>query len=161
MSMGRASLKPSAPTPAGAAGIVVMIAAGLSLPAAVGAQAIVPPATAIAPHRPQQTGGPEQIGKEAAENDYPRFRWDDAPSLVLGEGTRIDFRGRFQLDRKGSEVPLSGEDEDSTIDIARRRIGIEGEVPISSTIRWNGSWGSSAIRGGMSTSTTSSSRSPR
>ena len=72
--------------------------------------------------------GPEQIGKEDAEDDYPRFRWDDAPSLVLGESTRVDFRGRFQLDHKGSEVPLTGEDEDSTIDIARRRIGIEGEI---------------------------------
>ena len=126
--MGLASLKPSAPTPAWAAGIVVMIAAALSLPAAVGAQAIGPAATNIAPYRPQETVGPEQIGKEDAEDDYPRFRWDDAPSLVLGEGTRIDFRGRFQLDHKGSEVPLTGEDEDSTIDIARRRIGIEGEI---------------------------------
>ena len=68
----------------------------------------------------------------AAAQDKPRdpepvtFRWGDHPSLRIKDVVRIDFRGRFSGDLRRSQAPL--EDEDHTIDIARRRIGVEGEV---------------------------------
>src|SRR5687767_145683 len=54
------------------------------------------------------------------------FRWGDHPSLRVGDMLRIDFRARFQGDLRGSDADL--EEDDSEVDIARRRIGIDGEV---------------------------------
>jgi phosphate-selective porin len=68
--------------------------------------------------------------KKAPPDDEWGFRWDDRPSLRLGRGTRVDFRFRLQADVKDSDAPLPEEDdpEASAVDIARRRIGIEGEI---------------------------------
>jgi phosphate-selective porin OprO/OprP len=49
------------------------------------------------------------------------------PSLTAGDWLRIDFKARFQGDLRKSEAPIRG-DEDGGIDIARRRIGIEGRA---------------------------------
>jgi phosphate-selective porin OprO/OprP len=57
----------------------------------------------------------------------PTFHWDDHPSIRLGKGTHIDFRARFQADRRASDAPLSDQ-ETADFDIARRRIGVEGEI---------------------------------
>ena len=58
------------------------------------------------------------------------FRWDNRPSLHLGPGTRIDFRVRLQGDLQGTDVELvDGDDVSvSSADIARKRIGIDGEI---------------------------------
>ncbi len=48
------------------------------------------------------------------------------PSLTAGDWLRVDFRARFQGDLRRSEAPIA--DEDSWLDIARRRVGIEGRV---------------------------------
>ena len=57
----------------------------------------------------------------------PTFRWDDHPSIRLGKGTHIDFRARFQADARRSDAPLTDEDT-AEFDIARRRLGVEGEI---------------------------------
>jgi phosphate-selective porin OprO/OprP len=62
-----------------------------------------------------------------AENETP-FRWDDHPSVRLGPGTRIDFRARLAGEIRDSEAPLDEEDVTDTLDIARRRIGMSGEI---------------------------------
>jgi phosphate-selective porin OprO and OprP len=74
-----------------------------------------------------QTVAPQ---KKAPQSEEWGFRWDDHPSLRLGRGTRIDFRFRLQADVKDSDAPLPEDDdaEASTVDIARRRIGVEGEI---------------------------------
>jgi phosphate-selective porin OprO/OprP len=64
---------------------------------------------------------------QRAPAPQPRFRWDNHPSIRLGPGTHIDFRARFQGDRRESDAPLADEDR-SSFDIARRRIGVEGEI---------------------------------
>jgi len=58
------------------------------------------------------------------------FRWDNRPSLHLGQGTRVDFRVRLQGDLQGTDVELvDGDDVSvSSADIARKRIGIDGEI---------------------------------
>ncbi len=57
------------------------------------------------------------------------FRWEDHPTLRLGRGTRIDFRFRLQADVKESDAPLPEDDaEQSAVDIAKRRIGVDGEI---------------------------------
>jgi phosphate-selective porin OprO and OprP len=57
-----------------------------------------------------------------------RFRWDEHPSLHLGKGTRIDFRARFQGDLRESDAVLDAAEESSGLDIARRRVGVAGEI---------------------------------
>lgn len=61
---------------------------------------------------------------------FPRFEWRDHPSLRIGPGTRIDFRARLQWDVRESEAPFGSEDDgdSGTVDLARRRLGIEGEI---------------------------------
>jgi phosphate-selective porin OprO/OprP len=49
------------------------------------------------------------------------------PSITAGDWLRIDFKARFQGDIRKSEAPIRG-DEDGGLDIARRRVGIEGRV---------------------------------
>jgi phosphate-selective porin OprO/OprP len=72
--------------------------------------------TVVSPLCAQQGGAAPQ----------PVFRWDDHPSIHLGKGTHIDFRARFQEDIRKSDALLT--DEDPTFDIARRRVGVEGEI---------------------------------
>ena len=49
------------------------------------------------------------------------------PSIKAGDWLRVDFRARFQGDLRTSEAPIRG-DEDGGIDIARRRVGVDGRV---------------------------------
>jgi phosphate-selective porin OprO/OprP len=81
-------------------------------------------ATAQSTPQPQA----EQKKPEAKEDDWG-FRWDGRPSLRLGRGTRVDFRVRLQGDLRDSEALLPDDDEsESSLDIARRRVGVEGEI---------------------------------
>jgi len=48
------------------------------------------------------------------------------PSLTAGDWLRVDFRARFQGDVRRSEAPMAR--DDSRLDIARRRLGVEGRV---------------------------------
>ena len=64
---------------------------------------------------------------QAAPASQPMFRWDDHPSIRFGGGTHIDLRARFSGDVRDSDVPLPDE-EIGAFDIARRRIGVEGEI---------------------------------
>jgi phosphate-selective porin OprO/OprP len=59
-----------------------------------------------------------------------RLEWGDHPSLRAGSWLRIDFRARVQTDMRRSEaaMPAGDEDSDSGLDIARRRVGIEGRL---------------------------------
>jgi phosphate-selective porin OprO/OprP len=49
------------------------------------------------------------------------------PSIEAGDWLRVDFRARFQGDVRKSEAPLRN-DADGGLDIARRRVGVEGHV---------------------------------
>jgi phosphate-selective porin len=49
------------------------------------------------------------------------------PSVQLGEWLRVDFKARFQGDVRVSEAPI-GDESDASLDIARRRIGVEGRI---------------------------------
>jgi phosphate-selective porin OprO and OprP len=76
--------------------------------------------------KPAQEVGKE--GRKRKEHDWG-FRWSDHPSLRLGPGTRVDFRLRLQGDLQDSEASRTDDDVDgSAIDVARRRIGIDGEI---------------------------------
>lgn len=55
------------------------------------------------------------------------FKWRDHPSLSFGDIIRIDFRARFQADVRSSDVSLD-DDDLSAVDLARRRIGVAGEL---------------------------------
>jgi phosphate-selective porin OprO and OprP len=72
-------------------------------------------------------GAARPASAQSAPKPQPTFRWDDHPSIRLGRGTHIDFRARFSADVRDSDAPLPDEDI-AAFDIARRRIGIEGEI---------------------------------
>jgi phosphate-selective porin OprO/OprP len=88
----------------------------------------------------QTVPGKEASAEKTAEKESGKtehdwgFRWDGRPSLHLGEGTRVDFRVRIQSEIWHSDASLSEPDDDSdadndlNADVARRRIGIEGEI---------------------------------
>ncbi len=69
----------------------------------------------------------EKKARQNSEQDWG-FRWTDHPSLRLGPGTHVDVRARVQGNLQNSDVSISDEESDSSIDMARRRVGIEGEI---------------------------------
>lgn len=48
-------------------------------------------------------------------------------SITTGDWLRVDFKARFQGDLRTSEAPIRG-DENGGLDIARRRVGVEGRA---------------------------------
>jgi phosphate-selective porin OprO/OprP len=48
------------------------------------------------------------------------------PSITAGNWLRVDLRARFQGDVRKSEAPMA--DQDASLDIARRRVGVEGRL---------------------------------
>jgi phosphate-selective porin len=85
------------------------------------------------PEPPTEDGGKQEskpakkASKKAIEGDWG-FRWTDHPSLRLGQGTRVDFRARWQGNIQNLDVQLPDGEASSTLDIARRRVGIDGEI---------------------------------
>jgi phosphate-selective porin OprO/OprP len=69
----------------------------------------------------------DQASKKA-KPEYPFFRLDDHPSVHLGKGTHIDFRGRFAADLADSDAPSDDPAETSTIDLGKKRLGVSGEI---------------------------------
>jgi phosphate-selective porin OprO/OprP len=49
------------------------------------------------------------------------------PSITAGDWLRLDLTARFQGDVRKSEAPIRG-DEDGGLDIARRRVGVDGRA---------------------------------
>ena len=56
-----------------------------------------------------------------------RFRFTDHPRLDIGI-VRLDFRARVTADVRTSEASFDEDELDRTVDLARRRIGVEGQV---------------------------------
>jgi len=132
--------------------IVLSAAALLVAAGPATAQDSVPPPTPVqagapttpsseATTQPPEESGSEQAGSAEQGPEKPAqkkpkkkaddwgFRWSDRPSLRLGSGTRIDFRVRFQGDLDHTTASLDGDDGDgSNVDVARRRIGVDGEI---------------------------------
>ncbi len=59
--------------------------------------------------------------------EYPRFAWDQHPSVLFGKGTRISALARLQGHVRHSDAPEI-EESAQTLDFARRRVGVEGEI---------------------------------
>jgi phosphate-selective porin OprO and OprP len=56
-----------------------------------------------------------------------RFAWGNHPTVLAGKWLRVDLRASVQGDMRSSEV-RTAEDADGALDIARRRVGVEGRV---------------------------------
>ena len=63
--------------------------------------------------------------KAGAKKKTVYFRWTDHPTLHIGK-LQIAGRARVQMDTRGSDAPF-GDDEEVAFDVARRRLGIEGQ----------------------------------
>jgi phosphate-selective porin OprO and OprP len=90
----------------------------------------------ISPHvggdeqsRREQTDGEQEEAeaKQAKKSATFRFTWKDHPSIAIGTRTHVDFRARVQSDARRGESPI-GHAEDSSPDVARRRIGVAGDI---------------------------------
>lgn len=75
----------------------------------------------------QDSQAVKKESKKAIEGDWG-FRWTDHPSLRLGQGTRVDFRVRLQGYLQDWDVQLPDGESASSVDLARRRIGVDGEI---------------------------------
>src|SRR5687767_9910504 len=68
----------------------------------------------------------EQTSATTVERDW-NFRWNNRPSVRYGDLLRIDVRARVVSDMRRPDAALTDNDT-SRFDIARRRIGVEGEI---------------------------------
>lgn len=68
-----------------------------------------------------------QTGQTEAPPSGWRFVWSDHPSIRAGNWLRLDLRARFQGDLRRSDAFVA-EDEDVAVDLAKRRVGVEGRV---------------------------------
>jgi phosphate-selective porin OprO/OprP len=96
-----------------------------------------PPAAGTAMAPPRAAAGrlfdtetaPQSDKEKSPEKKPQRFRWDEHPSIHFAKGTHIDFRARFQGDiRAADEAIDKAAEENDGLDIARRRVGVEGEL---------------------------------
>jgi phosphate-selective porin OprO/OprP len=55
-----------------------------------------------------------------------RVRWTNHPRIDIGD-LRLDFRARVTADVRNSEAAFDEDELDRTVDIARRRFGVEGQ----------------------------------
>jgi phosphate-selective porin OprO and OprP len=78
-----------------------------------------------APGPPQKPSDSEQPKSKPGE--FPRFAWDEHPSILFGKGTHISFLARLQGHVRQSDAPEI-EESAQTLDFARRRLGVEGEI---------------------------------
>jgi phosphate-selective porin OprO/OprP len=97
--------------------IILSIAVAAALATPVTAQTL-PPAQALALAQSIAAGAPRADAT---------FRWEDHPTLLIGKNTRIAFRARLKFDERRSDAEIP-DDEDSTLDLARKRIGVEGQI---------------------------------
>ena len=76
----------------------------------------------------QDAGGPptDQTAPQNPEHNW-NIRWDNRPSVRYGNLLRIDVRARLVSDMRRPDAALTGSDT-SRFDIARRRVGVEGEI---------------------------------
>jgi phosphate-selective porin OprO and OprP len=68
--------------------------------------------------------------KNADKEETPsgvRFVWKDHPALEMGKRTYVEFRARVQSD-VGATDTVSGKADASSPDVARRRIGVGGDI---------------------------------
>jgi phosphate-selective porin OprO/OprP len=85
------------------------------------ADALIPAASGQ-PQKPTDS----ELAKTKQE-EYPRFAWNEHPSVLFGKGTRISFLARVQGHVRQSDAPEI-EESAQTLDFARRRLGVEGEI---------------------------------
>ena len=116
----------------GAVGLLEIALLASASPAAAQTMLVaehVTPAQAVT-HTQKRREPKEGEEKKKKEQDPPatfRFTWKDHPSLEIGKRTHVDFRARVQSDVLGSDT-ASGEADVSSPDLARRRIGVSGDI---------------------------------
>lgn len=86
-----------------------------------------PPPTPTSAPAPESQSPPSN-GDEPPDARPVGFRWKDGLSLRLGGHGHVDVKVRVQLDGASTEGLLPDDDDDASLDVARRRIGLEGEL---------------------------------
>src|SRR5215831_9086742 len=89
--------------------------------------------TATAEGTPEAQGGKKEKKEKKAKNkknkkdkeDHLTWVWVPHPGIRYGKDLRVDFRGRWTHETLRSDP---GEGDQSAIDIARKRVSVEGEV---------------------------------
>ena len=105
----------------------VLALAMVGLAPTADAQTLLPSQTVALARSATTVPAAQSASPQSSPQSKTGFRWDDHPALVLGENTRIAFRARFGFVDRTSDAPLP-DDEDRTLDLARKRIGVEGVI---------------------------------
>jgi phosphate-selective porin OprO/OprP len=107
-----------------ALGLIVGNAEPLCAQEAAATQATPAVQAPAAPPSGQDPARPDDADQQKARP--VGFQWNKGLSLRLGEAGHIDFKARLQADFEDTDGPTA--DTDASWDVARRRIGIEGEL---------------------------------
>lgn len=110
--------------------VLTLLILGIALPAAAQTQAAgassgtgspdLPALATLAQAKPNPT-------KKPSKKD-PVFRWEPHPTLTVGI-VEVAFRARLVFDERKSDAAVDlGADEARGLDLARRRVGVEGQV---------------------------------
>jgi phosphate-selective porin len=89
---------------------------------------VTPPPAATGAETTLETQDGQKAKKPKAKKDkkdHLEWVWIPHPSIRYGKDLRVDFRGRWTHETLRSDP---GEGDQSAIDIARKRLGVEGEV---------------------------------
>jgi phosphate-selective porin OprO/OprP len=76
----------------------------------------------------QKSGKKKKEKEKAKAKEYPQFKLDDHPSIHFAKGTHLDFKGRFAPEVKDSDAPPPDPSEAASVDLGRKRLGVEGEI---------------------------------
>jgi phosphate-selective porin OprO and OprP len=108
--------------------VQICLASVLFFAAPAAAQTGTPPDTASR-FRPEVTFSQAAAtqNKKPKKKD-PTFRWIPHPTLQVGI-VEVALRARLQFDARASDIDVElGDDADRALDIARRRLGFEGQI---------------------------------
>jgi phosphate-selective porin OprO/OprP len=106
--------------------ILTALALTVTAPAAQ-AQGVLPAQALALAHANSRPGTPVTAPPQPSLRAATSFRWEDHPTLRFNKNTHIAFRARFGFFNRESDAPIP-DDEGRTVDLARKRIGVEGEI---------------------------------
>ena len=73
----------------------------------------------------QQQQQPQPSGRQEPAA-YPRFEFDDQPTIRFGRDSFLAFKARVAAEHRTSDAPFEPGDE--AFEVIRRRVGVEGEL---------------------------------
>jgi phosphate-selective porin OprO and OprP len=108
--------------------VPTVILLALSFASAAAAQSAPPTGASLRPRAAVTFSQATAAQTKKPKKSDPVFRWEPHPTVKLGI-VEVALRARLQFDARASDIDVDlGDDADRALDIARRRLGVEGQV---------------------------------